>query len=459
MSGSDGWEAFQAAVSARQTEAVAAILRDGGVAEVLNFSESVEWPRAVGSALARCDSTLDIEILLAMEAASDAVTQAALGYLAGRFEEFGWDGINQLIADHDLSSKVLADLHRTPPPIELPWTRVDAHGTEVAAEYWARATYYDLGIPEELSQLLEVTRRLRDAGRVDLARTLLASRADHHAAQPAFADEAAALLEQWIQHPPVHPDRSGMTGYELTELLKALDVQREHLGTARVAAIEWQYYTVLPYDPEFSAPNLYGELARDPDLFAWLVEHGFKPATAAPGDQPPATASQRLIAQNAFQVLHAWPASAFAPGLDDEGGVEAESLNEWVDRARKRLDEIDRVDVGDTLIGTALAASPPDPDGEWPGIAVRNLLEHLQNDEIDNGLSIAVHNQRGVTSRSPTAGGDQERELAESYRAQSRHFREWPRTAAIFTSLARSYDHEAGIYDREAEAHRRGLPR
>ena len=292
-----------------------------------------------------------------------------------------------------------------------------------------------------------------------MARRLLALSAHRHASQPAFAEEAASLLEQWIQHPPVHPDRSGMTGYELRELLKALDGHREHLGTGRVAAIEWQYYTVLRYDPEFSAPNLYGELARDPDLFARLVEHAFKPATAAPGGQPPATESQRLIAQDAFRVLHAWPASAFAPGLDNEGGVEAESLNEWVDRARKRFDEIDRVDVGDILIGTALAASPPDPDGDWPGIAVRDLLERLQSDEVDRGLSIAVHNQRGVTSRSPTAGGNQERELAESYRAKSRHFREWPRTAAILTSLARSYDHEAGIHDREAEAHRRGLPR
>ena len=230
VSGSDGWETFQAAVSARQTEAVAAILRDGGVAAVLDFSESVEWPRPVGSALARCDSTLDIDVIQAMETATEAVTQAALGYFAGRFEEFGWDGINRLITDNDPSPTVVADLHRTPPPIELPWTRVDAHGTEVADEYWARATYYDLGIPEELSQLLEVTRRLREAGRFDLARTLLASRSDHHASQPAFADEAAALLEQWIQHPPVHPDRSGMTGYELTELLKALNVQREHLG-------------------------------------------------------------------------------------------------------------------------------------------------------------------------------------------------------------------------------------
>ena len=459
VSGSDGWEALQAAVRARQTEAVAAILADGGVAAVLDFSESVESARPVGSALAGCDSTLDIEVLQAMDAGSEAVTLAALGYFAGRFEDFGWDGINRLIADHTLSARVVADLHRAPPPIELPWTRVDALGTEVAAEYWARATYYDIGIPEELSQLLEVTRRLRDAERIDLARLLLALSADRHASQPAFADEAAALLEQWMEHPPVHPDRSGMAGYELTELLKALDVQREHLGTGRVAAIEWQYYAALSYNPEFSAPNLYGELARDADLFAGLAEHAYKPATAAPGDQPPATESQRLIAQSAYRVLHDWPDSTFAPGLDGEGGVEAASLNEWVERARERFDEIDRVDVGDILIGTALAASPPDPSGDWPGIAVRDLLERLRNDNVDCGLSIAVRNQRDVTSRPMTAGGGQERRLAERYQAQSRHFREWPRTSAIFTSLARSYDDEAGIHDREAEAHRRGLPR
>ena len=45
----DGWETFQAAVSAGQTEAVAVILKDGGVAAVLDFSESVESPRPVGS--------------------------------------------------------------------------------------------------------------------------------------------------------------------------------------------------------------------------------------------------------------------------------------------------------------------------------------------------------------------------------------------------------------------------
>ena len=459
VSSLEGWETFQEVVGARQTEAVAAILNDGGVQAVLELSESVESPRPVGAALARCDPTLDMEILEAMEIATEATTQAALGYFAFRFDEFGWEGINRLLTDHGLSPQVVADLHRTAPPIELPWTRVGALGTEVAAEYWARATYYDIGIPDELSQLLEVTRRLREAGRLDLARTLLAARPERHTVQPEFAEEVGAFLEQWIQHPPADPDRSRMTGRQLTTLIKVLDGHREHLGTGRVAVIEWQYYPILRYDPGFHAPNLYRELARDPDLFVWLVEQAYKPANATPGDdQPPSTASQRLMAQNAFQVLRAWPASTFAPGLDDYGGVDSESLNEWVDSARERLSEIHRIDIGDTMIGTALAASPSDPGDEWPGVAVRDLIERLRSNDVDTGLIVAVRNQRGGTSRSPTAGGDQERDLAETHKAQSRRFREWPRTAAIFTSLASSYEHEAGLFDRTAEARRRGLP-
>ena len=249
-----------------------------------------------------------------------------------------------------------------------------------------------------------------------------------------------------------------MTAWELTTLLKVLDRHRESLGPGRVAGIEWQYHPILHHDPEYSAPNLYREMTRDPDLFVWLVELAYKPANASPGDQPPKNEAQRLMAVTAFDVLQSWPASNFAPGLGDEGPLHAELLNDWINRARERLAEIDRANIGDTMIGTALAASPGDPNEDWPGIAVRDLLERLQSDDVDSGLFTALRNERGVTSRSPTEGGEQERRLAASYREQSRRFSDWPRTAAIFTGLARSYEHEAGIHDREAEARRRGLP-
>lgn len=41
---------------------------------------------------------------------------------------------------------------------------------------------------------------------------------------------------------------------------------------------------------------------------------------------------------------------------------------------------------------------------------------------------------------------------------QSCRYQEWPRTAAILSGLARSYEHEASLHDREAETICRGLP-
>ncbi len=241
-------------------------------------------------------------------------------------------------------------------------------------------------------------------------------------------------------------------------LLAVLDGHRAHLGSDRLARIEWLYYPRLRHAPNYRAPNLYRLLLEDPECFASLVELAYRPAGASSSDRPEPSEDQRRLALNAYRVLDSWPASQFAPGIDGEGPVDAEQLNAWVDHARERLAQIDRTASGDRMIGRALAASPPDPNDDWPGLAVRDLLETLQSDKLENGLLVAVVNQRGPTWRSPTDGGDQERRLADDYRERSRRLSEWPRTAALLSALARRYDHEADIEDREAEAERRGLP-
>ena len=110
------------------------------------------------------------------------------------------------------------------------------------------------------------------------------------------------------------------------------------------------------------------------------------------------------------------------------------------------------------MIGKALAVSPPDPGGEWPSLPVRELIERLRSDDVALGLHVALRNQRGATNRSPTDGGDQERQLVATYREKSRNLSSWPRTAAIFEGLAASYESDAALHDRSAEAVRRGLP-
>ena len=64
--------------------------------------------------------------------------------------------------------------------------------------------------------------------------------------------------------------------------------------------------------------------------------------------------------------------------------------------------------------------------------------------DIDSGIETAICNQRGITTRSPTDGGDQERRLAETYREKIQRFNGWPRTSAIFKSLANRCSQCAG---------------
>ena len=455
----DGYEEFQKALLPRQTEAVDAVMSSGGFKALFEFAAAVDNPRQVGRALARCRPGLDEQILEAMDSAHEAVTQVALGYFGHRFASLGWQGLEQLLREHELSPQVAADVLRAPPPVARAWTRVEAHGAEVAAEYWSRVSYYDLGIPDGLDQLLEVYRRLLAVDRHELARWLLTLRAKEYASHPEFAEEAAALLEHWLEHPGGEIKQNAMTRWRLASLFKVLDNHRDHLGTARVAVLEWQYLPLLHHDPEFSSPNLYREMLRDLDLFVHFVEISFMPASSAPDERPTLTTAQQQTALSAMQVLRDWPASQFAPRVDNKDKLDAVSLNEWVDRTREKLAAVDRADIGDQMIGTALASSPADSNGEWPGEAVRNLLERLQSDNVERGLNIAVHNQRGVTTRSPTDGGEQERQLADSYREQSRRYQQWPRTAALFSQLAKSYVQEGGVLDRQAEISRRGLPR
>ncbi|WP_420626346.1 hypothetical protein [Candidatus Poriferisodalis sp.] len=457
VSAAVGYEEFQAVLRPKQTEAVEAILSGGGLNAVFDFAASVDKPHEVGKALGLCEPTLDVDVLGYMDTELETVTWVALGYFDCRFAALGWDGLNQLLSENDVSPKAAADLMRSPPPIEMPWTRVDALGTDVATAYWDRVSYYDLGIPGELGQLLEVCRRLREANRLGLARWLLVAHADEHQPETEFAEEATVNLEQWIEHPGDTGD-TGMMRWELATLLKALDAHREYLGTTRIAVLEWQYHPLLHHDPEFSSPNLYREMLRDPDLFVQFVEFAFKPASAAQDERPTLTTAQQQMALSAMEVLNEWPASRFAPSVDDEDKLDADALNDWIDAVREGLAAVDRADIGDEVIGWAIASSPADPGGEWPSEAVRDLLERLQSDHVDQGLHVTIRNRRGVTSRSPTAGGDQERQLAQNYRQQGHQFTEWPRSAAIFNSLASSYEHDAGYHDRDAESRRRGLP-
>jgi hypothetical protein len=140
------------------------------------------------------------------------------------------------------------------------------------------------------------------------------------------------------------------------------------------------------------------------------------------------------------------------PGVQADGSVDAEALRSWVMRARELADECGRGGIADAYIGYSLAFSPIDPDGHWPHQAVRDLLEELANPDIEDSWQTQIFNNRGVTVRTLTAGGEQERLLMEKYYSAVEHMRDrWSRTAAVLQEMANMYRHQATEHDQKAE--------
>lgn len=111
-----------------------------------------------------------------------------------------------------------------------------------------------------------------------------------------------------------------------------------------------------------------------------------------------------------------------------------------------------RYTIGLHVIGQVLSGSPSDPDGSWPCGAVRDIIEDLASSDLEEGIRIGVYNSRGVVTRAPTAGGAQERGLAEKYdglaaAVSATH----PRTARLLRRLAGGYRREARREDFESE--------
>lgn len=162
----------------------------------------------------------------------------------------------------------------------------------------------------------------------------------------------------------------------------------------------------------------------------------------------------RALASRAFEVLHSWRT---CPGIGPDAYVDLALLSGWVSAARSRLTEDARLGPGDSEIGKILAYAPADVDTMFPPRAVRDLLEDVRSDALEEGLTLGVPNKRGVTSRRLLDGGKQEWDLAAQLRVQEEAATPWPRTRKLLRMLAEQYERDARREDEESERRRRGM--
>jgi hypothetical protein len=187
---------------------------------------------------------------------------------------------------------------------------------------------------------------------------------------------------------------------------------------------------------------LHRELERNPTFFVDLVSLIYR---AKDEESREVSKNERDRATIAYEVLQEWQS---VPGLP----ASPEETLHWVREARRLLNERNREEIGDICIGHLLSASPVGIDGFWPHEMIRDLIEEIGSEELEQGISTGVYNARGVVTRSLVEGGGQERALADDYDRQAVTIEaRWPRTGALLREIARGYRRDAHREDLDAE--------
>ena len=121
---------------------------------------------------------------------------------------------------------------------------------------------------------------------------------------------------------------------------------------------------------------------------------------------------------------------------------------------RQTCSALGRQVTGDIVLGELIANAPAGTDNVSPCEPVREVLERVGSTDIARGIRTGLYNLRGAHWRGE--GGDQEREIANKYRAWATALEfSYPFVAAILKEMANSYDEEAKGQDTEAKVERR----
>jgi hypothetical protein len=440
------WSSYQPELNRLRDAAVRLIYAKSGTQGILDLAQKTTRPFHVGIAAGRQDlddPQCEDDMLQLLGSPGEVERLLARGFVSGSFERLGWEWIDDVMSRTGVAEtpQQQADVFLCLPPEQRTWDSVSRAGDDVGSRYWSQ--FNSPWFPDAVSHL-HATQQLINHGRGRAAVDLLALylHRDAGSLDPDLVIDAleAAVLDT---SPSVGWGATGFN-YDARQLLDYLR-QRDDVDQSRIARLEWMYLPLLRFEPE-PARLLHAELARDPGLFVELVTGLYRGDDEEPREL---TDDELSWARRIHDLLHTWQ---IVPGVESDGTINAERLATWVVTARQGLRDRGRLSVGDIHIGSVLRYSPTGADGHWPSKAVRDVIEHTKSGDLERGIEVEIRNSRGVTTRNPFAGGDQERQLAAQYQTWAAVVtKRWPRTGAMLRRVADSFEREAVREDLRAQ--------
>lgn len=450
--GVEGWQSEQSKITSVRQSALADLLKRRGIDGVFALARTVELAGYVGGTLTelKIDEDLRDRVLeRALKSDNSRERDLAHGLIYSYFpqgKEAWARALLKRAATAHWGQTAVIDILRALPVTRWTWQQAHEAGADIEAEYWKHTP--PLWMDGDVDDVVFMADKLIDAGRAREALHFVG----HHLPKSLPSALLVRVLDETLRQPwdAKRDDHNEPTmfRYHVARLLKAID--ESGVSENELLRLEWAYLPVLEHS-ERPAKVLIKALSERPCFFIEVLSALFRPSENSGITEPAPADPERAsaIASHAFDLLRLWDR---VPGTKPDGQIDGRSLEDWVKEARKLAAAVGRGDIADQKIGEVLSASPLGSDGVWPAIPVRDIIEITRSKHLETGFEIGLCNRRGATTRLPTDGGAQERDLVERYRGYAKATAlEWPRTSAALEHIARRYEEDARWHDDNAE--------
>jgi len=427
-------------IKQRRKEAVKTIKDAKGIEGLILFSRKIKFPELMGPTTSQINLTQEEEGKLFPLLIGD--NKETLNFVQSYFSccayHRGNDWIGQIVEksqEHVWPLNNIVNFLVALPENSDTWKNIETYNSEVKNEYWkkCRGGFFHTSSEDKVFGI----RKLFSVGRYFTALGRAALIVD---------DLPISLVFEILQKAALNGiNNEGdcqLDAHHVVRLFERL-AKTDDLDNMQMAELEWAYLPLLADEWTGVHPRiLHKELSNDPAFFAEIIKWTYK----SRDDNSTQEMVQR--ARLGHKLLSSWKT---VPGSSSEGQIDYEELLKWVCEARRLCTESGRSEVGDSSIGQVFAYSKAEED-KWPPEPICRVIDKIESSDLGDGFCIAINNKRGVTTRSPFEGGNQERELAVQFRKYAENlYTSYPRTAALLVRVAEGYEDEAKGQDKEAE--------
>ena len=318
------------------------------------------------------------------------------------------------------------------------WDFVESCGASVALEYWSIVVPTVWG--SDTAAREHAVQKLLAAGRPIVALNVASQGRDGIDSTLLLDVLEAALSSSETEVQP--PD-----SWHLAELFKQLEAS-EAVDLERLIRVQFAYIPAFHLDQTSALGSLTEAITSRPELFTELVCLVYRSDNGASDEADTASEGEARAAEHAWRLLRDCRRQ---PGTLPSGEIDAVACRTFVEETLRLCAGKGRSKMGQYSIGEILAHAPAGEDGVWPGSPARDILTQSDYEDMRRGFEIGTYNKRGITSRSPTDGGEQERVLAEKYRKWGAALAiSHPYLADTLEQIARRYEEHARREDNDA---------